>query len=67
MPAFLSTPGEKLNNAELLSLYNTDSRERLAPFHLERLDYRNQDREAFYSDLERNGPKSVTEFRQAFG
>ncbi|MBT4087843.1 MAG: hypothetical protein HOE30_05050 [Deltaproteobacteria bacterium] len=43
------------------------SRERLAPFHVERLDYRNQDREAFYRGLERNGTKAVTEFRQAFG
>jgi len=43
------------------------SRERLAPFHVERLDYRNQDREAFYRGLERNGPKAVTEFCEAFG
>jgi hypothetical protein len=43
------------------------ARERLAPFHVQRLDYRNQDREAFYQGLERNGPKAVTEFRNAFG
>ncbi len=42
-------------------------RERLAPFHVERLDYRNADREAFYAGLERNGPKAVREFREAFG
>ncbi len=41
--------------------------ERLAPFRVERLDYRNQDREAFYRGLERNGPKAVREFRAAFG
>ena len=43
------------------------ARERLAPFTVERLDYRNQDREAFYRGLERNGPKAVDEFRKAFG
>ena len=41
--------------------------ERLAPFRIQRLDYRNHDREAFYRGLERNGPKAVTEFRAAFG
>ncbi len=40
--------------------------ERLAPFRVERLDMRNQDREAFYRGLERNGPKAVTEFAAAF-
>ncbi|MBI5823418.1 MAG: hypothetical protein HZB18_05270 [Chloroflexi bacterium] len=40
--------------------------ERLAPFHVERLDYRNQEREQFYRALERNGPKAVEEFRKAF-
>jgi hypothetical protein len=43
------------------------SGERLAPFRVERLDYRNQDRTAFYQGLERNGPKAVEEFRAAFG
>src|SRR6266498_567253 len=33
--------------------------ERLAPFRVERLDYRNQARVAFYQGLERNGPKAV--------
>jgi len=41
--------------------------ERLAPFRVERLDYRNQDRAAFYEALERNGPKAPREFREAFG
>ncbi len=41
--------------------------ERLAPFRVERLDFRDQDREAFYDGLERNGPKAVREFREAFG
>ncbi|HET8631426.1 MAG TPA: deiodinase-related protein, partial [Thermomicrobiales bacterium] len=41
--------------------------ERLAPFRVERLDYRDQDRDAFYRGLERNGPKAVREFRAAFG
>jgi len=40
---------------------------RLAPFRVQRLDYRNQDRAAFYRGLERNGPKAVIEFRQVFG
>ena len=42
------------------------NKERLAPFRVERLDYRNQDREAFYRGLARNGPKAVDEFRRAF-
>ncbi|NDJ77816.1 MAG: hypothetical protein GYB65_16320 [Chloroflexi bacterium] len=42
-------------------------RERLAPFRVERLDYRSQDRDAFYAGLERNGPRAVREFREAFG
>lgn len=41
--------------------------ERLAPFHVERLDLRNQDRQAFFKGLERNGPKAVREYREAFG
>ena len=40
--------------------------ERLAPFRVERLDYRTQDQDAFYAGLERNGPKAVREFREAF-
>lgn len=41
--------------------------ERLAPFHVERLDYRLQDQAAFYQGLERDGPKAVQEYRDAFG
>ncbi len=42
------------------------SGERLAPFRVERLDFRRQDQAAFYKGLERNGPKAVREFRAAF-
>lgn len=42
------------------------ARERLTPFRVERLDFRNQDSAAFYQGLERNGPKAVREFREAF-
>jgi hypothetical protein len=41
--------------------------ERMAPFRVERLDFRIQDQEAFYAGLERNGSKAVREFREAFG
>ncbi len=37
----------------------------LAPFRVERLDYRTSDRQAFYKGLERNGPKAVREFKEA--
>jgi hypothetical protein len=40
--------------------------ERLAPFHVERLDFLTQDREAFFMGLERNSPKAVKEFKEAF-
>lgn len=43
------------------------NKERLAPFVVERLDYRNADSVEFYKGLERNGPKAVTEFRNAIG
>ena len=42
------------------------NREPLAPFRVERLDFRNHDQEAFYKGLERNGSKAVEEFRKAF-
>ena len=42
------------------------NRQRLAPFRVERLDYREQDQEGFYAGLERSGPKAVEEFRAAF-
>jgi hypothetical protein len=59
-----------VENAIIYFLQVLDRRrggERMAPFHVERLDYRIQDREAFYGGLERNGPKAVEEFRNAFG
>ncbi|MCP4358458.1 MAG: hypothetical protein GY796_10625 [Chloroflexi bacterium] len=37
-------------------------RERLAPFRVERLDYRASDPDKFRAGLERNGPKAVEEF-----
>ena len=40
--------------------------QRLAPFQVERLDYRNQDRDAFYRGLARNGQRAVDEFDNAF-
>lgn len=40
--------------------------ERLAPFLVERLDYRKADPEAFQRGLQRNGPQAVREFREAF-
>lgn len=40
-------------------------RVRLAPFRVERLDFRTSDREAFFKGLERNGPKAVREFAAA--
>ncbi len=40
--------------------------EQMAPFNVHRLDYRNQDRQAFYQGLERNGLKAVQEFKKAF-
>ena len=42
------------------------NRQRLAPFHVERLDYREQDQDRFFAGLERSGPKAVEEFRNAF-
>lgn len=38
--------------------------ERLAPFRVERLDFREHDLQAFLRGLERSGPKAVAEFRQ---
>ncbi len=40
--------------------------QRLVPFRVERLDFRHKDQDAFYEGLERNGPKAVREYRQAF-
>jgi hypothetical protein len=41
--------------------------ERMVPFRVERLDYRKKDRQMFDKGLERNGPKAVREFLEAFG
>lgn len=41
-------------------------RERLAPFHVERLDFRNSNRQSFFEGLERSGPKAVREYSEAF-
>lgn len=40
--------------------------ERLAPFHVERLDYRTKDDAAFQAGLARSGPKAVQEYDAAF-
>jgi hypothetical protein len=42
------------------------SGERLVPFQVERLDYRENDREGFLAGLTRNGPKAVEEFKATF-
>lgn len=40
--------------------------ERLAPFKVERLDYRESDHEAFFKHLEVCGPQAVSDFGKAF-
>ena len=40
---------------------------RLAPFRVERLDFRIHNQQAFFEGLKRNGPKAVREFREVFG
>ena len=42
-------------------------RETLAPFNVQRLDYRNADRLTFYEGLQRNGRRAVDEFARVFG
>lgn len=60
------------NSVENALAYFTDvaerrqNRERLAPFRVERLDYRRQDHDEFQAGLARNGPKAVREFSEAF-
>lgn len=64
------TDARSVENALEYFLQVTEKRrkgERFAPFQVERLDFRAQDREAFFKGLERNGPKAVREFREAFG
>jgi hypothetical protein len=41
--------------------------QRLVPFSVQRLDYRESDRKAFYQRLAENGEKAVHEFKEAFG
>ena len=40
-------------------------KERLAPFRVERLDFRTNDSEVFFEGLARSGPKAIREFREA--
>jgi hypothetical protein len=64
------TDADSVENAVIYFLdvhHRRRSQQRLAPFRVERLDFRSQDREAFYQGLERNGPKAVREFKSAFG
>jgi hypothetical protein len=64
------TDADSVENAIQYFLQGVERRregERLAPFYVQRLDFRLQDRDAFYKGLERNGPKAVEEFRKAFG
>lgn len=63
------TDSHSVQNAVEYFLQVADRRrdgERMAPFRVERLDFRIQDQGAFYAGLERNGPKAVREFREAF-
>lgn len=40
--------------------------ERLSPFSVERIEYRQQDYDAFYAGLRRNGTQAVNDFAQEF-
>jgi len=42
------------------------NRETLAPFKVEKLEYRKSDREGFEKGLARSGPKAVEEYKNAF-
>lgn len=42
------------------------SGERLAPFRVERVEFREQDRDGFNKGLERNGPQAASDFATAF-
>lgn len=64
------TDANSVSNAVEYLLEVTSRRragERMAPFRVERLDYRKKDRHMFDKGLERNGPKAVREFFEAFG
>lgn len=63
------TDASSVENAIRYFLEVVDRRrtgKRLAPFRVERLDFRTQDTEAFFRGLEGNGPKAVREFQKAF-
>ena len=63
------TDGESIEQALTHFLESAEKRRnkiRMAPFHVERLDFRQNDQEKFYEGLARNGPKAVQEFRDAF-
>lgn len=63
------TDAASVENAVAYFLAVADRRrsgEALAPFKVERLDFRNHSRAAFYKRLEVNGPKAVREFQAAF-
>jgi len=63
------TDAHSVENAlEYLSEIAARRREgvRLVPVQVERMDYRTSDQEGFYRGLERNGPKAVQEFHDAF-
>ncbi len=63
------TDAASVDNAIEYLLKVTERRrsgEVLAPFHVERLDFRNHSRAAFYKRLEVKGPKAVREFQAAF-
>ncbi len=63
------TDSHSVENAIRYFLEVSDRRrngERMAPFRVERLDFRVQDQDAFYKGLARNGPKAVREFQEAF-
>jgi len=58
-----------VENALIYSLEVKERRragERVVPFQVERVDYRENDREGFSAGLSRNSPRSGKEFQQAF-
>ncbi len=63
------TDSESVENA-LIYFLNVEERRRgrhrLAPFRVERLDYREQNREGFDKGLLKSGPKALREFNEAF-
>ena len=72
VPAYKSDWTDSLSIANALDYILEVGRRRkgggkLAPFKVERLDYRDADRDAFIRGLERNGPKAAVEFRAFTG